>query len=154
MNWHQKSKARQILAAVFGVNCCAHVGLFLNSLRFACQNQRFSLKNERRYNRGFGPLPPDDRAAINACIEELEALSGQTCQRVLAKASRSILKAMVGKFIAVERYRQCSRSVVWIAYPCSGSGGQDPDALTPKLAGKWRLIWATSPDVLLLTFQP
>lgn len=65
------------------------------------------------YNRGFGPLPPDDRAAINACIEELEALSGQTCE-----------------------------------------SGQDPDALTPKLAGKWRLIWATSPDVLLLTSLP
>lgn len=67
------------------------------------------------YNRGFGPLPPDDRSDIIACIEELEALSGQTCQR---------------------------------------SGGQDPDALMPKLAGKWRLIWATSPDVLLLTSLP
>lgn len=67
------------------------------------------------YNRGFGPLPPDDRADIIACIEELEALSCQTRQR---------------------------------------SGGQEPDALMPKLAGKWRLIWATSPDVLLLTSLP
>jgi len=69
------------------------------------------------YNRGFGPLRPDERAEIMACIEELEALE-----------------------------------------PSKGPGSfgdTASDTPTPsKLAGTWRLIWATSPDVLLLTSLP
>jgi len=36
----------------------------------------------------------------------------------------------------------------------SGSGAPSEEGLVSALAGKWRLIWATSPDVLLLTSLP
>ncbi|CAE7192785.1 ASNSD1 [Symbiodinium sp. CCMP2456] len=80
-------------------------------------------------NRGFSALQPGQRAEIMTCIEELEALKPS-----FRKPGPSYERG-------------------WNR----GSGPEKPseeDGLVSALSGKWRLIWATSPDVLLLTSLP
>lgn len=71
-------------------------------------------------NRGLTPAPPGRRAAILACVEELEALAPE------------------GEMSEV-------------GVPESG---QEMANVPAALFGNWRLVWATSPDVLLLAALP
>ncbi|CAJ1373433.1 unnamed protein product, partial [Effrenium voratum] len=102
---------------------CANIAAFADQEPAGQEGQKRNLSSLKdRFlrlsagcNRGFSPLPADQRANILECIEELEALNPDVN---------------------------------------AGTPVECAEAVSAKLAGKWRLVWATSPDVLLLSSLP
>ena len=99
------------------------------------------------------PLPGQDRAQEDLSRQKdrfLRLTAG--CNRgfsALQPGQRAEIMTCIEELEALKpNYRQSDPDSEGLA----GSSSQEP--LISKLSGKWRLIWATSPDVLLLTSLP